>query len=99
MLKKKFDLTEHEELIVRNFECRLEKNSIRISRVVSRYILEISREELLERARERGEWELIGQLYNPVPASRAAELLSLHMRTLYEETNGKIPEDKEALYL
>lgn len=99
MLKKKFDLTAHEESIIGKFEARLEKNGIRISRRVSRYLLEISREELKERAREREDWDLIGQLYNPAPGSRAESMLSSHMRTLYEETNGIIPDEEKEMYL
>ena len=99
MLKRKFDLTENEERIVSNLEKRLEKNNIRISRRVSRYILEISREELLERARERQDWNLIGQLYNPEPDTKAEALLISHMRTVYEETEGNIPDEKDAMYL
>ena len=99
MLKRKFDLTENEERIVSNLEKRLENNNIRISRRDSRYILEISREELLERARERQDWNLIGQLYNPEPDTKAEALLISHMRTVYEETEGNIPNKKDDMYL
>lgn len=96
MKKKNFELTEHEERIIGLFENKVVQNGGRIPRKVSRRIFEEAREELLDRARERRDWGLISQLYNPEPGTRAETLLKLHTRTLYEETNGKLQDFEEA---
>ena len=93
--KRLIPLNQFEEPIVDAFERQIQKGGDRISRPKSRYIFEQARSELRDRARERGEWSLISELYKPEPGSKAEKLLSLYMRTLYEEVDGKLPDLEE----
>ena len=51
----------------------------------ARLVLEDARAELCERARGRGDWQLVHQLMNPTEGSRAERMLARHMRTVADE--------------
>ncbi len=73
-------LSNVEEDILKRFEA-----DTHAERRLSRLLLEHARNELQERARQRGDWSLVRELIAPTEDSRAERMLEHHISLIYEE--------------
>lgn len=84
-MKKLIPLSDVERGIIEWFEKELSERKQCIDAVSSRILFEDVREDLIERARLRGDWEFVRMLHNPSANSRAVYALESYMITIYEE--------------
>ena len=85
-MQKFVPYSEVERGIIERFDRMLKERGYEAESAISkRYLSENAKEELIERARRRGDWAFVNMLHDPSANSRAALALEYYMLTLYEE--------------